>query len=149
MAVDRRTILSGVALALSVAWLGTVVTVDPVDLPVLDGVLAVLGAVVRAVGVLLAIAVGVAVVIGLVVLIAHQYVRWRAYRPAIHVAVAVLVFVAGLAVWLGPAGVGSAREPPSASQRSVIRIAGVTFLFGLFLLAARYFDRPPDGDEGE
>ena len=96
----------------------------------------------------LLVAVGGLVGLGVVVLLAHQYVRWKEYRPAIHLALLLLVFVGGLAFVLGPVGIGSSAEPLSTDETTVIRVAGAGLLFFLVLFVARLFDEA-NGENGE
>lgn len=93
------------------------------------------------------VAFGVLVVIGVMVLLAHQYVRWKAYRPAIHLAIALLVFVVALASVLGPVGIGSSARGLSADEAQLVRVAGFGLLFFLVLFVARLLEGT-DGDTG-
>ena len=86
------------------------------------------------------VTVGGLVALGVIVLLAHQYVRWKEYRPAIHLALLLCVFIGGLAVVLGPIGIGSSAEPMSGDEMTVIRVAGAGLLFFLVLFVARLFD---------
>ena len=67
----------------------------------------------------IAITVGMGLVAGVALILAHQYVRWKAYRPAIHLGVGLLGFLGGLAWLLGPVGFGDeARAASSEETRS-------------------------------
>jgi len=94
------------------------------------------------------VALGGLVALGIVVLLVHQYVRWEDYRPAIHLALLLLAFVVGLAIVLGPVGVGSAVESMSVEEAKVIRVAGAGLLFFLVLFVARLFHET-EGENGE
>ncbi len=86
------------------------------------------------------VAIGALVLVGVLVLLAHQYVRWKEYRPAIHLAVALLVFVGALAWLLGPIGIGSSAESLSTADTRLIRVAGFGLLFFLVLFVARLLE---------
>lgn len=93
------------------------------------------------------VAVGALVLLAVVVLLAHQYVRWEAYRPAVHLAVVLLVFVGALAWLLGPVGVGGSAGGLTADERQLIRVSGFGLLFFLVLYVVRLVD-DANGDAG-
>lgn len=82
--------------------------------------------------------------IGVTVLIAHQYVRWKPYRPAIHLAAVTVLFVAGLAWWLGPATVDRINEPLTAQETQLIRGAGLLLLLYLVLFLTDFLHDADD-----
>lgn len=90
------------------------------------------------------IAVGGLVVLGVIVLLAHQYVRWKEFRPAIHLAVGLVAFVGALAWLLGPAGIGSSAEGLTPDETQLIRVAGFGLLAFLVLFIARHLEDTDD-----
>lgn len=90
------------------------------------------------------VAVGGLVVLGVIVLLAHQYVRWKEYRPAIHLAVGLVVFVGAMAWLLGPVGIGSSGEGLTPDETQLIRVAGFGLLVFLVLFIARHLETTDD-----
>lgn len=138
----RRTTVAAVGLILGTAVIAWLSFGKGLGLSTSGAVRAAAGSpgLIEMIGRWIVIAAGGFLVLGVVVLLAHQYIRWEAYRPAIHLAAVLLVFVAGLAWLLGPVGVGGSRNGLTAEETRTIRVAGAGLLFFLVLYVARMFD---------
>lgn len=92
----RRTTVAAVGLILGTAVVAWLSFGKGLGLSAGGAVLAVAGSpgLIEMIGRWIVVAGGGSLVLGVVVLLAHQYIRWEAYRPAIHLAAVLLGFVA-------------------------------------------------------
>lgn len=143
----RRTSVAAIGLVLGMAVIAGLSLVNVRGLSPGWAVPAATGTpdIIEVIGRWIVVATGGIVVLAVLVLLAHQYVRWEAYRPAIHLAVALLAFVAGLAWLLGPVGVGGSKGGLTAEETRLIRVGGAGLLFFLVLYVARVFHDAGDG----
>lgn len=69
----------------------------------------------------------------LVILAIYLYIRLEPHRTVLRLVAAFIVYLVFLTWWVGPPGVGSAREPMSRVETRFVRVSAILFLF--YLLA--------------
>lgn len=135
--MDRRSLAAGIAV-LALAGLALVATALDVSLEARRGI--------SSLAFVLGVGTAALAALAALLVIAHQYVRWEPYRPAIHLAAALVAFVAILVWWLDP-GVFGGDDPLTGEEKRTIRIAGAGLLLFLLFSLARYLDSD-DGKPG-
>ncbi|MFB6361578.1 MAG: hypothetical protein ABEH59_09690 [Halobacteriales archaeon] len=71
--------------------------------------------------------------LAILILAASLYFRLKPYRTTLRIFAAFIVYLVFLSWWLGPVGLGSARESLSQKDMSFIRISATILLFWLLV----------------